>query len=278
VNFKILWNDNRLHVGFTLCLVWLLNLWHFRESGNIFPIILYPLLAIAIIAALDVGLTSLRYRKILGPHPALRGRTASFAYLPTAAVVSGFLIGLILSPSEPFYVILTAAILTSISKHFLAAGVRQHIFNPAAFGIMGVYFILGTTVSWWGIAWSHSPLIILIPLMVRILLRLKRLFLPVGFLVIYGIYLLIFNPVEFALRTIIDPTVLMFALVMLPEPMTSPAVGNFKYLFGALVVILAILISNFASISEILLPALLTANLLSFIYLKYKLRPKSVVG
>lgn len=259
MNLKSLWKDNRLHVGFTLCLVWLLNLWHFRESDNILQIILYPPLAIGLIAALDVILTGLRFRKI---------------YLPTAAVVSGFLIGLIISPSEPFYVILTAAILASFSKQFLAAGARQHIFNPAAFGIIGVYFAFGTTVSWWGVSWSWYPLLIIVPLIARTLWKLKRLALPATFLALYFVYLATTTSLNFALRTIVDPTTVMFAMIMLPEPITSPAVGYFKFAFGPIVATLAIVISAWGKIPEIFLPALLFSNLGSFLLLRLKNFPK----
>jgi len=255
VNLKVLWQDSRLHVGFTLFLVWLLAIWQFRTDPNILRIILYPLLSTAIIALFDFELTYLRYRK---------------NYLPTAAVVSGFLIGLILAPTEPFYVIILASILASLSKQFVVAGIRQHIFNPAAFGIMAVFLIFGTTVSWWAVAWGFLPLIILIPLMLRILWKLKRLFLPLGFLLVYFLYLLSTSTFDIAARTIVDPTLLFFALVMLPEPITSPIAGHLKYSFGLMVAILAILISRFTAFSTIFLPALLLANLGSFLILRVK--------
>ena len=276
MDLKTLRDDSRLHVGFTLFLIWLLAIWHFWLDQNLMRIIFYPLLSIAIIALFDFGLTYFRYRKNLGPHPALRERTASFAYLPTAAVVSGFLIGLILAPSEPFYVIVAASILTSLSKQFIAVGIRQHIFNPAAFGIMGVSLIFGTTVAWWGVSWGWYPLVIFVPLMMRILWRLHRLYLPLGFLLVYFIYLILTSSVDLALRTLVDSTVLLFALVMLPEPITSPAAGYFKYLFGASVAFVVIFVTTFTKISEAFLPALLLANLVSFSIVRVMARAKKV--
>lgn len=255
LNFKSLWNDSRVHVGFTLFLVWLLAIWHFKESPNLLQIILYPILSISIIKILDLGLAWVRFRRF---------------YFPTAAVVSGFLIGLILAPSEPVYVIITASLLASLSKQFISVGIRRHIFNPAAFGIMAVFFLYEATVSWWSIAWSFLPLIIIIPLMLRILWKLKRLLLPLGFLLIYFIYLLATSSFDIAARTVVDPTVLLFALVMLPEPITSPITEHFKYSFGAGVAILAILISSITVLSEIFLPALLLANLGSFLILRFQ--------
>ncbi len=255
MDLKTLVGDTRLQVGFTLFLVWLADIWHFRAGQNLLQIIVYPLLAILTIAIFDVALTYLRHRKI---------------YLPTAAIVSGFLIGLIISPSEPVYVILAAGVLAALSKQFLAAGTRQHIFNPAAFGIIAANILLGATVAWWGVSWGFYPLVILVPLMLRLLLRLKRLLLPLGFLFVYFIYLALSSSVDSALRALIDPTILLFALVMLPEPITSPTLGYFKYIFGGGVAIVAILISTFVKIGEVFLPALLLANLISFLVLKMK--------
>lgn len=269
VNLKTLMRDTRLHVGFTLFLVWGLAIWHHHADANLVRIISYPLLSIATIGILDLLLTWLRYRKFLGPQSASwRTRTASFAYLPTAAIVSGFLIGLILAPTEPVYAILTAATLAALSKQFIAAGVRQHIFNPAAFGIMGVSLIFGPTVAWWGVAWGWYPILIFVPLMTRILWKLKRLLLPVGFLLVYLIYLFSTSSFDSALRTLVDPTVLFFAMVMLPEPITSPTGGYFKYGFGALVAIAAIIFSDFGKLPEIFLPALLFSNLVTFCLIK----------
>lgn len=241
-------------MGFTLFLVWLLAIWHFRTDATILRIIFYSLLAITVVTISDLGLTFIRFRKF---------------YFPSAAVVSGFLIGLILAPTEPIYVIVIASLIVSLSKQFIAIGIRRHIFNPAAFGIMAVYFIFSTPVSWWGISWGWYPLVILVPLMARILWRLKRLFLPFSFLAVYAAYLFIFSSVESSLRILTDPTVLLFAFVMLPEPITSPSYGYLKYVFGGLVVIISIIISGFLNLSEIFLPALLVANLGSFLVRRF---------
>ena len=262
MDLKILTNDNRLQVGFTLFLVWLLAIWHFQKDPRLIQIILYPLLSVFCVALLDLLITKLRFNKW---------------YLPTAAMVSGFLIGLILAPEEPMYVIIAASILVSFSKQFLAVGVRQHIFNPAAFGIMVVSLIFGTTVAWWGVSWGKLPLVILIPLMIRILWRLKRLPLPIGFLFVYFVYLVLSSSFESAITTLVDPTVFLFALVMLPEPMTSPITGYFKYTCGPIVAILAILITSFTKVQEIFLPSLLLVNLGSFAIIRASLKLKKKV-
>jgi Na+-translocating ferredoxin:NAD+ oxidoreductase RnfD subunit len=254
VTLKRFYNDTRIQVSFTLFLVWLLALWNFRSDPTFLRVIFYPLLAITVVIISDLELTFIRFRKF---------------YFPTAAVVSGFLIGLILAPTESIHVIIIASLIASLSKQFIATGVRRHIFNPAAFGIMATYFLFDTTVSWWGISWGWYPLIILVPLMARILWKLKRLFIPFSFLAIYASYLSIFSSAESSLRILTDPTILLFALVMLPEPITSPTYGYFKYIFGGLVALISIFISGFLNLSEIFLPALLVANLGSFLIIRF---------
>jgi len=247
---KFVYHDFRLHVAFTLVLVWLLTLWRFH-AVNAF---LYPLLAIVFMVIFDLSTTWIRDHKI---------------YFPSASLVTAFLIGLIIDPSKPWWIIALACLLASFSKQFINVGHRQHIFNPAAFGIMAASLIFRTPVAWWGVAGSGWSLVILIPLMTRTLWRLERLTLPITFLAVYFIYLTVqLGPGE-ALRTLIDGTVMLFALVMLPEPMTSPIRGNFKYGFGFLVAILAILISNLNFLGEAFLPALLSGNLAGFLLLRF---------
>lgn len=249
MNWKIVWTDHKSHVAFTLFLIWLLAVWHLR-SINAF---VYPLLAISVVLILDLVITWIRTRKV--------------AYFPSASAVTGFLIGLILAPTEPFWVIVTAAILASLSKQLIAAGPRQHIFNPAALGIVGATLIFGTQPAWWAVAFGKWPLLVLVPLMIRILWKMKRLTLPVTFLAVFYLLLItIISPTSEV--SLFDGTLLLFALVMLPEPITSPAAGKFKFLFGPLVAVFALGWGVLGITSEVFLPALLLANLVGFAILR----------
>lgn len=194
-------------------------------------------------------------------------------YWPSASVVTGLLIGLIIDPKEPLWIIALAVFIAFVSKQFIGTGVRQHIFNPAAFGIMGVALAFGVPVAWWGVAWGQLPLLILIPAMIRILWRMKRLWLPAGFLGVYLVYYLILFKPETAVLSLLDGTLLLFALVMLSEPLTSPIIGKTKYIFGAIVAILAIFLSYFKVFPEVFLPALLVGNLGFFLVKKLHKNP-----
>lgn len=251
MNWKILYNDNRLKVAFTLFLIWLLAAWHFKTLAAFG----YPLIAIGLVTFFDVLITWLRDRKL---------------YWPFASLVTGFLIGLIIDPGQPLWTVVSACLLASLSKQFIGVGIRQHIFNPAAFGIMTTSLIFGIPVAWWGVAWGTLPLLIITPLMARILWGMKRIWLPAGFLAVYFTYLSVVTK-SFSWGLFLDGTTLLFALVMLPEPITSPANGKLKYLFGPLAAFLAIVLSQVRFLTDGLLPALLVANLIGFLIIRGKI-------
>lgn len=246
MSLRAIFDEYKSQVAFTLFLIWLLAIWRFQTTLNSF---LYPLLAVGLMTTLDVVYTRLRFKKW---------------YWPSASFVTGFLIGLIIDPREPLWVIALAVLAAFVSKQFIGSGLRQHIFNPAAFGIMTVALVFGVPVAWWGVAWDKLPLVILIPAMIRILWRMKRLWLPVGFLGVYLIYYLILFDPKSASLALIDGSLLLFALVMLSEPMTSPVVGKSKYVFGPAVAIVAIGLSHLKIFPEVFLPALLLLNLGAF--------------
>ncbi|MBI2594240.1 RnfABCDGE type electron transport complex subunit D [Candidatus Curtissbacteria bacterium] len=251
MDWKVFFVDNRLKVAFTLFLVWLLAAWHFKTLAAFG----YPLLAVGLVIIFDLLITWFRDKKL---------------YWPFASLVTGFLIGLIIDPGQPLWIVALACLFASLSKQFISAGQRQHIFNPAAFGIIATSLIFGTPVSWWGIAWGKLPLVILIPLMIRILWGMSRIWLPIGFLVVYFTYLSVITK-SISWDLFLDGTTLLFALVMLPEPITSPTSGKLKYLFGPLVALLAIFISSVRFLTDGLLPALLVGNLIGFLIIRGKI-------
>lgn len=249
MNIKTIFNEFKSQVAFTLFLVWLLAVWHFWPH---WWAVVYPIFAVFLMTILDVVYTRIRFKKW---------------YWPSASFVTGLLIGLIIDPKEPIWIIALAVLAAFVSKQFIGTGLRQHIFNPAGFGIMTVALVFGVPVAWWGVAWGKLPLVILIPLMVRVLARMKRLWLSVGFLAVYlAYYLILFDPKN-AVLALVDGSLLLFALVMLSEPITSPIVGNYKFFFGGAVAIISIILSK-VGLADVFLAALLIANLVFFAVLR----------
>lgn len=236
----VLLGNTRIRIASVLALIWLVYL----LLDFSLEVLFMPLVAVVATVSFDLMLTYMRKRRF---------------FFPASALVTGFLIGLILAPSEHPLTFILAAALAMLSKQFIGAGEHRHIFNPAAFGILGAALLAGAPVAWWAVSWSPWT----IPLIISVsytLYQLKRLWLPLTFLVVYGVYFLLRGtPV-----LLFDPTVFLFAFVMLPEPITSMASGLWRYGFGPLVGLLTILIGMMGVFPDIFLPALLGANLIAF--------------
>lgn len=181
----------------------------------------------------------------------LRGKPLFF---PSAAIVSAVIIVLLFPPNLPWYQIFLPGVLAMLSKNFLRVWER-HIFNPAAFGLLLGGIIFRQSTSWWGVSWQQvagSPLafiILLTPFLVSAL-RMRRYFIQLSFL----------TSLAFFKVPILDPTLLFFAAVMLPEPMTTPAKPITQLAFGAAVALL----STINYFPDPLLLALLISNVLFF--------------
>ena len=190
--------------------------------------------------------------------------------LPYSAVITGFLVGLILNPSFLVWQFSLVTALAIFSKYLILPG-KKHIFNPAAFGLLAASFIFADAISWWGVSWSMQIWIFVFIAVGYVLWRLHRLWLPIGFLLVYWTYLSLQG--GFSLTLISDPTVALFAFIMLPEPQTASIKGYFKYTFGILVATVLIIESVFFPKiqSDPLLISLTVANLIVYFLVSRKL-------
>lgn len=181
-------------------------------------------------------------------------------FFPYAAIVTGIIIGLTTSLNLSWYQLITAGGLAMFSKHYLGFG-NRHIFNPAAFGLFFSHLVFGENISWWAVSWQQFgtqnpqfiiyPLILLLPGLVSAV-RMRRF---VNVLTFYLVYVLF-------TKTIFDPTVIFFSLVMLPEPMTTPFKRTEQLLFGISVAFLSFIIR--LPLPDIFIPVLLLGNLMFF--------------
>lgn len=224
----------KMQMAAVLTAIWLTSWLHVGE------IKLLLLLFLSLVAAIGADFLFLR----------LRGKSFFF---PSAAIVSGIIIALLVSPESPWYQILLPGVLAMWSKNFLRVS-QRHIFNPAAFGLFVSGIILGQNTSWWGVSWQQltgHPLafiVLLTPFLVSGL-RMRRYFIQLAFL---SLLVLLRAP-------ILDPALLFFVAVMLPEPMTTPVKPTRQLAFGAAVALLSTI--NFP---DPLLLALLAGNVLFF--------------
>lgn len=190
-------------------------------------------------------------------------------FVPWAAITTGLIISLTSDLQVGWLALAVICAGAMASKNFLRISGR-HVFNPAGFGLLAGGLVFALPVAWWGVSFqslldinlsSLLPFLILISPALVSAYRMKRF---VGILTFLAVYTLISQ----SLNSFLDPTVLFFSLVMLPEPMTSPVNYKRQALYGILVGVLAFLLPTFQPIAallpDVLIPALLLGNLVFF--------------
>jgi enediyne biosynthesis protein E5 len=146
-----------------------------------------------------------------------------------SSVVSGLIIGYVLSNSQAWWIIALASVLAIGSKHLIRFKSR-HVFNPAGFGILMAVFLLGASTEWKGANLWY----IIIPFGIYFSFKIRRLELIAGYftasLILFGGQALI---QKVNILDIFGYLNYFFIFIMLIEPMTTPAAYYGKIIFGA---------------------------------------------
>lgn len=161
--------------------------------------------------------------------------------IPSSALLTGLIAGMVLGPYEPWYAALAAGVIASDAKHLLRLG-RGHVFNPAAVGLLAVYLLFGTGHSWWG-ALAELPMPLVAVLVVTCYLvadRANKLPAALSFL---GAYVALLTLAAFTggaeVRELFRPpfvqAALYFAFFMVTDPPTSPVRFRDQLWFGVVV-------------------------------------------
>jgi Na+-transporting NADH:ubiquinone oxidoreductase subunit NqrB len=157
----------------------------------------------------------------------------------SSALLSGFIVALVLSPAEPLYVPALGAVVAILSRHFIRiAGV--HLLNPAALGLMVTWALLSSQQSWWGGLSNLPGLTVLIVLALGgfIVWQVNKFPSVLAFLYAYFwlfvITAFVGNKVAVAeiFRQPFLGTVFFFAVFMLTDPPTTPARVSHQIWFG----------------------------------------------
>ncbi|MBU4312625.1 MAG: RnfABCDGE type electron transport complex subunit D [Candidatus Omnitrophica bacterium] len=145
-----------------------------------------------------------------------------------SSVVTGLIIGYVISSYQPLWVICLASTLAIISKHIVRFR-KSHIFNPAGFGIFLVVVVLGAYTQWKAAYAWH----IIIPLGIYFASRIKRLDLVASYF-IASIFL--YAPQAFLNNASLLDTFsyfnYFFIFVMMVEPRTTPKTRLGRIMFG----------------------------------------------
>jgi len=193
------------------------------------------------------------------------GADTFIAYLKTkkiviteSSVVSGLIIGYVLSSSQAWWIVALASILAIASKHLIRFKAR-HIFNPAGFGILVAVFLLGASTEWKGANLWY----IIIPFGIYFVFKIRKQEIATSYLIasfiLFGVQAVIQNAPIFNILGYLN---YFFIFIMLVEPMTTPLAYYDKIIFGAGAGVLIFILYLFG-IKEAELLALVFFNLLT---------------
>lgn len=244
--------DTRLQIAFTLGVIAIFSLVRFFSFNILFTLIITLLIG-QLVEALLSFITKKKF------------------FLSYSALVSAFLVFLLLDYHLPLWINILAITL-AISSKYIIRFKNRHIFNPAAFGLIITSILTKQQISWWGTSWNPLLAVILYIGALPVLRRLRRLYIVAGFLLVYFLFSFIVNRNLQTIQFLLDGTLMLFTLIMLPEPQTSPVMGYWQKIFGVFVGFIMILIVKFLSNlnTDPLLLSLLLADLLSFLLINIK--------
>jgi len=138
--------------------------------------------------------------------------------LSESALITGLLIGFVLSADNVWWTYPAAAALSILSKQLIRIK-GKHIFNPAAFGVLAVLCLLGSTTRWYGAYLWY----LVIPLGTYFVFRIHRLPMVAAY---YVTAVVLYGGQAFLQKvSFLDALVYLnhfFVFIMLIEPKTSP--------------------------------------------------------
>ncbi|MFH0912957.1 MAG: RnfABCDGE type electron transport complex subunit D, partial [Candidatus Omnitrophota bacterium] len=149
--------------------------------------------------------------------------------ITASSIISGLIIGYVLSSDSPWWIFILASLLAISSKHLIRIG-KRHLFNPAALGIFLSIILFGASGQWKGTYLWH----ILVPAGLYFIFKINKSEVIIG----YGLAALGL----FAIQAVIQKTPLLnifgylsyfYIFIMLIEPRTTPVKLAGKLIFGA---------------------------------------------
>jgi Na+-translocating ferredoxin:NAD+ oxidoreductase RnfD subunit len=186
---------------------------------------------------------------------------------PTAGILSGLIVALVLSPYDSFIIAPATAILAITSKHMFRARLAN-IFNPAAFALVLAAVLFDAGHSWWGALpdWSWAGALIVLIAGGYTANRINKVPLVLAFLgTFYGLFTIasfsgtgadvgsVFRAPDFQ-------AALFFALFMLDDPPTCPVKYRDQVIFSVIVGVVAFASFEYFGWLYYLLAGLLVGN------------------
>ncbi len=205
-----------------------------------------PTILVAVLTALMLDILIGKFRK------------KNFKF-PYSAVISGLIVGSIVSFESPLYVPFLAATVAIISKHALKYKIF-HIFNPAALGLLVSFIVFSKSDSWW----ATVPM--LMPFLLIIAWKIKKLHIALSFLIVFVVLTYFTDNIRLQSFGDLLGLPFYFAAIMAVEPKTTPVARSQQILFGVSLSVLLFLLAFVARIPYALFISLLAMNLVYFLY------------
>jgi len=162
---------------------------------------------------------------------------------PSGAVLTAIIVTMVVRAQEHWYVPAVTSAVAVLSKYAVRTR-SANVFNPAAFALVAMFYVLPMGQSWWGALPDVSPLWLRAALLaggVYIADRVNKMPLVLSFL---GAYFFLFTATAYLgdprrvaeiFRSPDIDAVLYFALIILTDPPTSPAKYRDQWICGILV-------------------------------------------
>jgi len=146
-----------------------------------------------------------------------------------SSIITGVIIGYVLSSDEVWWKFVLAALL-AISSKYIIVFKKKHIFNPAAFGIFLSTLLLGASAQWKGTYMWY----VLVPFGLYFSQRIKKIEVIIGYAIIslslFGTQAIL---QKVSLLNMFGYFSYFYIFIMVIEPKTTPLDSISKYLFGA---------------------------------------------
>ena len=187
---------------------------------------------------------------------------------PSGAVLTAMIVAMVVRAQEHWYVPAAMSTVAVLSKYAIRTRLAN-VFNPAAFALVSVMYVLPAAQSWWGALPDVSPVWLRAALLaggIYIADRVNKMPLVLSFL---GAYFLAFavtaylgDPRRVAeiFRSPDVEAVLYFALIILTDPPTSPARYRDQWICGIIVAAISYAVFEAFGVVYFLLAGALAGN------------------
>jgi Na+-translocating ferredoxin:NAD+ oxidoreductase RnfD subunit len=187
---------------------------------------------------------------------------------PSGAVLTAMIVTMVVRAQEHWYVPVAVSAVAVISKYAIRTR-SANVFNPAAFALVSMMYVLPMGQSWWGALPEVSPVWVRAALLaggIYIADRVNKIPLVLSFL---GAYFLLFTATAYLgdprrvaeiFRSPDIEAVLFFALIILTDPPTSPARYRDQWICGIVAAAISYAVFEIFGVVYFLLAGALAGN------------------